>query len=223
MFCPKCGTQLPDGSTFCSQCGSQIKAVAKSSSDASPVSSFVSRARASASSGVSGVPLELTPGKIVPLASLGIVFILSFFPWVDVSTIYTSRYAYGVAGDIANAFSAFGVESSYSLWSLPALGDMVDSYVSWTGYSSGDYSALFMWILGVFILLLAFTAIGAGHLVITGKRLMMNIGLMLLFVFSGIFFLCFVLARIGGVIPVILFSAVACIVGIIGSGLDTAK
>lgn len=223
MFCPKCGTQLPDGSTFCSQCGNKINAVAKSPSSASPATSSVPRARASASFGATGVPLKLTPGKIVPLVALGIVFILSFFPWVDLSTIYSSENIFSISADMTSVFHVFGAESSYSLWSLPSLGDLIDAYQDMLGYSSTAYGSSFMGILWVFIAGLVLAAIGAVLFVVTDRRLLMNVGLMLLFVISGFCFLCFVLGRSGGVIPVILFSALSSIVGIIGSGLDATK
>lgn len=36
MFCPKCGTQNPDGATFCSNCGARLTAEAVPASPSAP-------------------------------------------------------------------------------------------------------------------------------------------------------------------------------------------
>ena len=212
MFCPNCGAQLPDGSSFCGKCGNQLgTAPTLRAPDAPATGSSVPYMGSYAASGNFGAPISLTPGKIVSLVALAIVLILSFLPWVDLSTIHVNYY--GAARDAADAFRFFGAESSYSLWSLPSLGD----------YSSDVYGPVLMGLLGVFIAFLVLAAIGVVRFVITDKRLVMIIGLSLLLLFSAVFFYFFVLGRMGGVIPVILFFTLSCIAGIIGGGLDVTK
>ena len=222
MFCPNCGNLLPDGASFCGKCGNRLSAAStRRGPDASATGCSVPRVGSNASLGHISAPISLTTGKIVSLAALAIVLILSFLPWVDLSTIHVNYY--DAARDAAEAFRMFGAESSYSLWSLPSLGDLMDTYNALLGYSSGTYGPVLMGLLGVFIAFLLLAAIGVVRFVITGKRLVMNIGLALLLLFSALFFFFFVLARMGGVIPVILFSALSCIAGIVGSGLGATK
>ena len=222
MFCPNCGAQLPDGSSFCGKCGNQLgTAPTLRAPDAPATGSSVPYMGSYAASGNFGAPISLTPGKIVSLVALAIVLILSFLPWVDLSTIHVNYY--GAARDAADAFRFFGAESSYSLWSLPSLGDLIDAYNALSGYSSDVYGPVLMGLLGVFIAFLVLAAIGVVRFVITDKRLVMIIGLSLLLLFSAVFFYFFVLGRMGGVIPVILFFTLSCIAGIIGGGLDVTK
>lgn len=106
----------------------------------------------------------------------------------------------------------------------PALAWRLDGYLQ-------RFAGLLIWyvlpdahgLLGVFTAFLLLAAIGVVRFVITGKRLVMNIALAPLLLFSVLFFFFFVLGRMGGAIPVILFSVLSCIVGIVGSGLSATK
>ena len=71
MFCEKCGTQLPDGSTFCTACGAQLNApAAPQAAPAQPVSA---------------APAAKAPNPGIGLAIAGMVLgIISFlcFPMI---------------------------------------------------------------------------------------------------------------------------------------------
>lgn len=74
MFCPKCGSQVPDGSKFCPKCGGQFAAAA-----ATPVAP------------ATPAPVKATPStdvfKIARIVAAAVVLVAFFLPIVSVGAL----------------------------------------------------------------------------------------------------------------------------------------
>lgn len=64
MFCPKCGTQNPDGSKFCSGCGQPLAPASQSASQPAPTSQPAPQPAAFATSRAAGPAAYSTAGAV---------------------------------------------------------------------------------------------------------------------------------------------------------------
>ena len=174
MFCPKCGTKVPDGSSFCPSCGNRIAAAPKaapaaasaykaastfkaapaavSAPKAAPSVSFHMPVKAQSSAAI--VPVQ----GIVAVACAVVAAISTFMPWVTMSSTMTTATSIG---------SAFGVGSalhqSYALSEFSSLADVMKSYglklaimgdSSLQQYATAVEGTFFVWILGFALVLI---------------------------------------------------------------------
>lgn len=127
MFCPKCGSQLPDGSAFCGKCGVQLG----QSKTAAPTAR-VSSARPGGS---------VSPASIAAAVLAAIAIIVSLLGWFDVYPGYASLTSYV---DQAASFLGLGSSSSlsfdeaYTPWALPGFAGTFGEYASLYGALGGS-------------------------------------------------------------------------------------
>lgn len=118
MFCPKCGTQLPDGSKFCGNCGAQLGAAPAQPAGASQVPPAPQ---------VPGVPVSAVPGGAAPkpkrkvgliVAGVAAVVVVALAIWGIVSCVGGGNgSAQGIADGVDAAFNTM-IDGDFSSDSL---------------------------------------------------------------------------------------------------------
>ncbi len=232
MFCPKCGTKVPDGTKFCPKCGATLS----SASAPSPAPAWVHAAKpappvrnvaptthvvptvASAASHGGAAGSILSPARLIPLACAVVAAIFACMPWANISEdlVMATGAVGGFAGWISGTdASGYQLAESYHAWEFGEIGHVLDAY----GSSSSVYETLFgvigaVWVVSVIILVL-----GALLALISGKRGILRLGFVALAAVAVISaFIC-----IGSVIstssinPII--CAIACVAGLLLTGL----
>ena len=199
MFCPKCGSQIPDGSAFCGKCGNKFKDTSK------PIETTGGLKGASSSSGVD-FALRGNKAGLNAVSLVVVAIIFTFIPWFDISSQMSTIG--GAASGLTNGLSSlaggsgsvgnsFEFQDSYAVWTLIGLADTFKSYVGvYSAFGgSGAQSTLaiisgFSW--ACFILWVASVAFGiwgAVSAVARGSMGILRVGCVLLaattLVFSG--------------------------------------
>lgn len=172
MFCPKCGAQLPDGSSFCGRCGAQLAARPNGATTPAPTpgagaapvpqrpSSYVQGARthapgapgAHATPGTMAAP-SLVAGldnrRLVALACILVTVVVGFFlPWFHVSDslVQASRYGSDLVSGLSSLAGNSVDASSLELkpdYSLLGLGELAYTYDTLRGSTSASEDLMF--------------------------------------------------------------------------------
>lgn len=123
MFCPKCGTQNPDGSKFCSGCGQPLAPAAQSASQPAPTSQPAPQPAAFATSRAAGPAAYSTAGAVrhtgiavgpvwlsyALIAVLVVAGVLLFQSWAEIPLAQISYATNGSARAGAPSSIGFGV------------------------------------------------------------------------------------------------------------------
>ena len=132
MFCPQCGSQLPDGSAFCGKCGAQL--------GAAPASAPVAGARGA----VAQVPAApkapsaagaFPPLRIAAILAAAVALLFALMPWFTTSSaaVTASGYASGgaelIAGLTGADVSLPEFEESYSVFQFGELAATATTYL----------------------------------------------------------------------------------------------
>ena len=135
MFCPKCGSQVPDDVKFCGNCGNKFENVSvtpKTSAasvvgNSSPIGSSVASSVSSATSA-----LKTTPIGIVAAILAVVALIFSFMPWFELSAAMNtvSGAASGLAGLFGASSGSYAFDETYTVWGLVGLADTFSDYAS---------------------------------------------------------------------------------------------
>ncbi len=149
MFCPKCGSNLPDNAVFCNSCGNKLQnRVAPSAqpapgSQAAPIPQATRIPQATPAAGVAAphrsAGLKTTPLTIIVtvLALLSLVFTL--LPWFETSS--SLAVGTGAVNQFTSALGAsksYAFADSYTVWSLIGLAGVFQDYVSAMGSFGGS-------------------------------------------------------------------------------------
>ena len=94
MFCIKCGTEIPDDSSFCPECGRSVAQATASGGGASqpppaPAPPQFPRAIAPAARATDGFRVAIAVGSIVGAA---LIFIGTFLPWVSTAQYFGTEF-----------------------------------------------------------------------------------------------------------------------------------
>lgn len=172
MFCPQCGTDVPNSARFCPKCGNTFNAV--------PQQAFPQAA--SRMSGISSMsPVSLNGSiNIMRLIAVGIAvlaIIFAFLPWLDIS-MYAHSVSYSVFGfpelssnlsQSAGVTSAIGSYSSALGSLIPGMDAVTNQANSYTAMIKGA-SAMLTAIFVFWLISLLATAVGAVLMFVTRKR-----------------------------------------------------
>lgn len=129
MFCPKCGSNLPDQAKFCTSCGATLTPKTAPgpmpSSDASnriphqmPVGKTAFKS-SGAGAAIGGQSLSAMTLAGIILAAIALIFAL--LPWFYTNPTYQS------ISSVASFFSgssSYQLEESYSVWQLMSIGEV---------------------------------------------------------------------------------------------------
>lgn len=134
MFCPKCGTSLPDDASFCGSCGSKIEVAGGAPQVPAPQTAPAQK--------LSGLKVNGAGIATVVIAVAAALF--SIMPWLDISSQMLGIA--GVASGLASGASAIlgtqsptmDLQGSYSVWDLPSMSNAFESYVQTYGYFLGS-------------------------------------------------------------------------------------
>lgn len=83
MFCPQCGSQLPDGSAFCGKCGAQLGAAPASAPVAGargPVAPVPAAPKAPSAAGA------FPPLRIAAILAAAVALLFALMPWFTTSS-----------------------------------------------------------------------------------------------------------------------------------------
>ncbi len=117
MYCPNCGTQIPDDSIFCTSCGTRISTAA--SAAASPTASTPSSYTPPATTGMPPTQAAPQPGYVnLPRKDPAIAAILSFF-LSGLGQMYVGKVGRGLAilvVQIILFFTIIGIIIGFFIW-----------------------------------------------------------------------------------------------------------
>ena len=181
MFCPKCGSQLPDGAAFCGSCGNKLNATSGNVANVQDKAPSAPNIKAPVAAAAGNASIM----AIVAIALCAIALIATFFPWIGFSSIVS-----GASGYISDLASTLGVSSGgslrfsegYSVWGFLGLLSTVSSYGMFTVETSTlNYMfvfilfALLLWVVAIIVSIVgtvrAFTK-GKPNLLVGGSATM---------------------------------------------------
>lgn len=134
MFCPKCGTNLPDDASFCGSCGSKIEGKGQAAQAQTPQTATAQK--------LSGLKVNGAGIAAVVIAVVAVLF--SIMPWLDISsqilgiTGVASGLASGASALLGTQSPTIDLQDSYSVWDLPSMASAFESYVQTYGYFLGS-------------------------------------------------------------------------------------
>lgn len=166
MFCPQCGSQVPDGSAFCAQCGAKMQAPAAPAGNATvpgmgkgPVfgggaQPFGAGAQTFGAGVVNLSGGAFNPLRIAAMVALVVALIFSLLPWYTSSqeAVTGSSYASAGAGLLSDltgsSYSLPKFEETYSVFQFGSLASTASTYLNaqkqllnaledWTAEASG--------------------------------------------------------------------------------------
>ena len=175
MFCPKCGSKLPDGAKFCGNCGaaiggSQPSTAATTVPKTEVTSENVSGPKTAAShldknsktvqlnpaGGVTVGGKHFTNAQVIVLVCAVLAIICALLPWVNTSASdyqasqYISDGLNGLSsltGGDGTAGAAYRLKESYAMWELPQMARAYSGYGA--GSMTGITEILIIWAVGL--------------------------------------------------------------------------
>lgn len=153
MFCPKCGSNLPDGASFCSKCGNQMGVPAAKPGRAVLTSNNVEGGSAKHTSATT----DVAPVWISATIAIVLALIFGLLPWMESSSTLLGMGAIGSGiGNIVNPLmgssSSFAnFESSYSPFGFFGLANALNHYPGGSS-ASGIFRGFFFGWLVCFVL-----------------------------------------------------------------------
>lgn len=131
MFCPKCGTQLPDGSRFCGKCGAQLADASQpaAASGAAPAAPQTPPDFGSGVPTVPGAAPQKSKGKVgLIVAAVAAVAVIALAIWGVVSCVGGGGRgsAQSIADGVSASFNTM-IEGNFSADSMQeGVSDLID-------------------------------------------------------------------------------------------------
>lgn len=226
MFCPKCGTQLPDGAKFCGNCGAQLAPVPSAPASTAAHAAATTAQSKNVARHVVPVPTGSIDAKMLIILVLGIAaLVFAFQPWIPVSSsdyqasnlISQGASALGgLFGGTGNEGAGLALKSAYSMFEIP---DYVRVYQQY-GYSAGmQVGSAITIMLPIWIGCVAVSVLGLVLLAVRGNRVVAIIGFVALALLAG-FFSFMIMSVSGGLMGPVLCCvlSVATIVAVVAMG-----
>lgn len=192
MFCPKCGTKLPDGAKFCGSCGAQLSS-APVTPATKPAHAAASAATARAHAAVPAAAGTIDAKMLIVLI-LGIAALFfAFQPWIPVSQsdYQTSNAISQGANALAGLFGGTGTEGSglalkpaYAMYEIPQYVQVYQQY-GLSGANSVGSGAASM--LPVWIGCIAVAAVGLVLFAVRRNRIVAVVGFIALGLLAALF------------------------------------
>lgn len=177
MFCPNCGSKVPDDARFCGNCGKEVGAPASVNtnvsasvgSTASDVAGTSNVARNTTVASVAG-SAKLSSNAVGALIAGVIALICSFLPWFNSSSQLLDLGRAGSAvGSVYNALggssSIHTFSSGYGPWQFPFLiGDLSSYSHSYTEEAMVFLVPVFiLWLVGAILGIVGFVGLIRGN------------------------------------------------------------
>jgi hypothetical protein len=150
MFCPKCGTQNPDGAKFCKKCGYMFPTgqgmpapAAGNPSQPGRVPQAATPGTYSAGTAWNATPSTFTPADIAGFILRIVIVIALFMPALTSPLMKFVSQASSLSSDMLDLSSLSGATAALAStllkgeWSIPEIHDMISKLTS-LGYSMSD-------------------------------------------------------------------------------------
>lgn len=180
MFCPKCGSQLRDGSAFCGQCGAQLGQPKATAASATAIPG--------ASRSVSFV--GMSAGRLVAIVLAAVAVVFALMPWFVTSSslVYAGETASAVTSLLTlGSYSTAHFEDSYTVFGLM---DFVRDLATYFGSSSAPGGGIVVPITACWAIGLALLVVGAILMAVRGNRVLLVVGALVL-ALTAVFYLLF--------------------------------